>query len=87
MEKWMKSLLAKIFIRIFNIMHGFLQLFGYELIPVTWEDIVVPVSPEEKKEVLRDDFNEPIRLIIEACNKPGNKMNGFQRYAVMDMIR
>ena len=82
-----KQILLKLLIKIFNVVYGILQIFGIELIPVTLDEIVRELTDAQKEIFLKQDFTEPVKIIVEACNTTGNSISGLQRFILIKSIR
>ena len=82
-----KLILFKIFVKIFNVVYSVLQFLGIELIPVSLDGIIKELTEDEKEIFLKQDFTEPVKIIVEACNTPGNSLSGTHRFFLIQMIR
>ena len=82
-----KLILLKIFVKIFNAVYSVLQFLGIELIPVSLDEIVRELTDAQKEIFLKQDFTEPLKIIVEECNAPGNTISGFHRFYIKESIR
>ena len=76
----------RIFVTIFNIVYNVLHFLGIDLVPVTMDEFVRKLTKAEKKIFLKQGFTEPLKIIVEECNTPGNTISGFHRFYIKESI-
>lgn len=73
-------------IRIFNLVYSILRYFGIDILPLTFENVIRPLTPEQKEEASRKDFAVPLELYLQGFNRdPQTK--GFQRFVALVKAR
>ena len=71
---------------IFNAVYSFLKFLGIDILPLTFEKVIEPLTPDERKEASRSNFSVPLKFMLQGFNR-NPQSGGFQRYAQLEKAR